>query len=77
MTLSHSSEISVTFYLFDAHKKQIGYSLPTETADGKTTVTCKLPGTGSFKLNIFGTNLSKDSTKQVYLGTYKVLCAAN
>ena len=77
VTLSHSNEISVTFYLFDAHNKQIGYSLPTETADGKTTVTCELPGTGSFKLNIFGTNLSKDSTKQVYLGTYKVLCAAN
>ena len=73
VTLSHPSNISVQLFLFDAHNKQIGYSLPSQTADDKTTISCELPKPGSFKLNIFGTNLSLDSTKQTYLGSYKVL----
>ena len=77
VTLSHPRGISVTSYLFDAHNKQVGYSLPAESADNKTTITCDLPEPGNFKLNIFGTNLSVDSTKQVYLGTYKVLYRVN
>ena len=77
ITLSHPSNISVTSYLFDVDNKQIGCSLPTETADNKTTITCELPAPGNFKLNIFGVNLSIDSTKQVFLGTYKVLYADN
>lgn len=77
VTFSHPNGISVTAYLFDAHNKQIGFSLPAETADNKTTITCELPEPGSFKLNIFGTNLSIDSTKQVYLCTYKVLHEVN
>ena len=77
VTFSHPNSISVTSYLFDAHNKQIGYTLPAETADNKTTITCELPEPGSFKMNIFGTNLSIDSTKRVYLGSYKVLYEAN
>ena len=73
VTFSNPNGISITSWLFDAHNKQIGGSCPVETADDKTTTTCELPEAGMFKLNIFGTNLSIDSTKQVFLCTYKVL----
>lgn len=73
VTFSNPNGISMKSWLFDAHNKQIGGSCPVETADEKTTITCELPEAGMFKLNIFGTNLSIDSTKQVFLCTYKVL----
>ena len=73
VTFSNPNGISITSWLFDAHNKQIGGSCLVETADHKTTTTCELPKAGTFKLNIFGTNLSIDSTKQVFLCTYKVL----
>lgn len=73
VTFSNPKGISITSWLFDEHNKQIGSSYPVETADHKTTTTCQLPHTGMFKLNVFGTNLSIDGTKQVFLCTYKVL----
>ena len=73
VTFGNPNNISITSWLFDKHNKQIGNSCPVETADHKTTTTCQLPDTGMFKLNVFGTNLSIDSTKQVFLCTYKVL----
>lgn len=73
VTFNNPNNISIKSWLFDEHNKQIGNSCPVETADHKTTTTCQLPDTGKFKLNVFGTNLSIDSTKQVFLCTYKVL----
>lgn len=74
VTFSNPNGISITSWLFDANNKQISTgSCPVETADNKTTTRCELPKTGMFKLNVFGTNLSIDSSKQVYLCTYKVL----
>lgn len=73
ITFSNPNNISIKSWLFDKDKKQIGNSCPVETAEHKTTTTCQLPDTGMFKLNVFGTNLSIDSTKQVFLCTYKVL----
>ena len=44
-----------------------------ETADKMTVIAYELPKAGKFKLNVLGTNLSIDSTKQVFLCIYKVL----
>lgn len=73
VTFTNPNNISIKSWLFDKHNKQIGNSCPGETVDHKTTTTYQLPDTGMFKLNVFGTNLSIDSTKQVFLCTYKVL----
>ena len=73
VTFSNPRGISITSWLFDEHNKQIGGCCPVETVDSKTVITCELPVAGKFKLNVFGTNLSIDSTKQVFLCTYKVL----
>ena len=73
VTFSNPHGIALKPWLFDAHNKQIGNSCPVETADKMTVITCELPKAGKFKLNVFGTNLSIDNTKQVFLCTYKVL----
>lgn len=73
VTFTNPNNISIKSWLFDKNNKQIGNSCPCETVDHKTTTTCQLPDTGMFKLNVFGTNLSIDGTKQVFLCTYKVL----
>ncbi|XP_022790820.1 kyphoscoliosis peptidase-like [Stylophora pistillata] len=73
VTFSNPHGISIKPWLFDEHNKQIGNSCPVETADKMTVITCELPKAGNFKLNVFGTNLSNDSTKQVFLCSYKVL----
>jgi len=77
VTISHPSEVSIKCYLFDMNDKQIGYELPAETVEMKTIVMCELPRPGAFKLNIFGTNSLLDSSKRVYLGSYKMLYEAN
>ena len=77
VTISHPNEVSIKLYLFDVNGKQIGYELPAETVEMKTIVMCELPGPGGYKLNIFGTNSLLDSSKKVYLGSYKMLYEAN
>lgn len=77
VTISHPSEVSIKCYLFDMNGKQIGYELQAETVEMKTIVMCKLPRPGGFKLNIFGRNSLLGSSKQVYLGFYKMLYKAN
>ena len=73
LTISHPNEVSLMLYLFDMNDKQIGHNLPADTAEMKTVVTCKLPELGRYKLGIFGTNSRLDSSKQVFLGSYKML----
>lgn len=73
VTFSNPHDISITSWLFDANDKQIGNSCPVETADNMTVMTCELPKAGMFKLNVFGTNPLIDSTKRVFLCTYKLL----
>ena len=77
VTISHPNEVSIKSYLFDVNGRQIGYELPAETVEMKTIVMCELPGPGGYKLNIFGTNSLLDSSKKVYLGSYKMLYEAN
>ena len=73
VTFSNPHGISITSWLFDANNKQIGDSCPVETADKMTVITCELPKAGKYKLNVFGKNPLIESTKQVYLCTYKLL----
>ena len=73
VTFSNPHCISITSWLFDANDKQIGNSCPVETADKMAVITCELPKAGKYKLNMFGKNPLIESTKQVYLCTYKLL----
>ena len=73
VTFSNPHGISITSWLFDANDKQIGNSCPVETADKMAVITCELPKAGKYKLNMFGKNPLIESTKQVYLCTYKLL----
>ena len=73
VTFSNPHGIALKPCLFDAHNKQIDNYCSVETADKMTVITCELPEAGKFKLNVFGTNPLIESTKRVYLCTYKLL----
>ena len=73
VTFSNPHGLALKPCLFDVHNKQIDNYCSVETADKMTVITCELPEAGKFKLNVFGTNPLIESTKRVYLCTYKLL----